>query len=32
VIDSQPVKIAATVPRSTSGYDAGKRRRAGRGT
>ncbi|MEV8022934.1 IS5 family transposase [Streptomyces sp. NPDC086554] len=25
VIDSQSVKVAATVPRSTSGYDAGKK-------
>jgi transposase len=25
VIDSQSVRVAATVPRSTSGYDAGKR-------
>ncbi len=32
VIDSQSVKVAATVPRATSGYDAGNRRRAGRGT
>ncbi|GGS10143.1 hypothetical protein GCM10010252_56590 [Streptomyces aureoverticillatus] len=32
VIDSQSVKVAATVPRATSGYDAGKRRRAGRDT
>lgn len=32
VIDSQSVKVAATVPRSTSGYDAGKSHRAGRGT
>ncbi|WP_412566705.1 transposase [Streptomyces europaeiscabiei] len=25
VIDSQSVKVAATVPKSTSGYDAGKK-------
>lgn len=25
VIDSQSVKVAATVPRATSGYDAGKK-------
>lgn len=32
VSDSQSVKGAVIVPRGTSGYDAGRRRRAGRGT
>jgi transposase len=32
VIDSQSVKAAETVGRDTSGYDPGKRSRAGKGT